>query len=251
MSEIVKLEDIVKEAEYIINNNIEDESKLRKMLGQLIVDDVKKDIDNWDGIEIPIRSLISNKCTLYEFFEDLINIFIPKQLDNYIYLYNNISEFRNTNQGDNLEFSVSNPSIKILNIIDESNNIHKRELIDGKVTLETSNLCIHFGHYLNNFCYNKMSIKEIMNALTQDIKKYIDERIKMLLENTNLVLNLFHIKPIKIGMDGDGILMEINGYTKLYFKIGMGMLGFSVKLPCHHIDCTRCPQFDLKSCSTD
>jgi hypothetical protein len=224
MSESITLKDIIKEIEIILDNDnykIEDESRLHKIIGQLIINEMKSTIDKWDGLSIPKTNY---EISLYEIFEELFNIYIGKKLNSYLY---HIVEFRNIAWGDNLEFCISNSKINTLNILDKNNNVHKKELIDGRATLEMDAVYFPFESYFDNFLRSKLldsgSFKGIIKLVLSDIEKYIEDKVNILQDNTKMV-DVLTEKPIKIGIDNCIICNKGNGLC-LYMRIGVGILG--------------------------
>lgn len=215
-----RIKDIVNEAKNIINNNIEDESKLRKMIGQLLIENIKHDIDNWNDIYIP--NVFKYKIILYEIFEDIFNEIIPKKLLEYNC---HVVEFRNIGWGDNIEFCISNPKIKSLSILDKNNILFKKDLINSKVSLEMNSKNILLNYLMYKFLNNETDIKSIAKSVFKDIQEYLDKQIDILQDNVQIV-NLFVEKPIKVGFEYC-LVHEMDGVLCLGMKIGVGMLGGS------------------------
>jgi len=213
---------IIIEAERILkNSNYDDvdESKLKQMIGQLLIDEMKSTIDNWDNVSIP--SVLSYEGTLFEILEEILYKFIPYKFE----FYNpDMIEFRNESWGDSLTFNIQNPKIETLNILDKNNNVHKKEIIDNRVTLETKLVCIDLEEKLDKFRRNKLTLKNFMNSIVKDIMEYLNCQISILRDSTSTI-NTTTEKLVKIGYDSCCIIIRKDTGLCLCIRLGVGMLG--------------------------
>ena len=194
-----KINDIVKEAEDILSdgNTIYSELKFRQMVGQLLIDEMQSNINNWDKINIP--GILNYEYSIHEILEEILEEIIPDKFVSYL---SDIVEFRNSSWKNNLNFRVSNSQpctlTKIVYFDIESN--------------------------LRRFRENKLTLKELVNCILNDIEKYLKSQIETLQEHT-LMANVIKEKPIKIGFDNCFILIKKENGLCFYMKIGVGMLG--------------------------
>jgi len=216
-----KINDIVKEAENILSdgNSNYDESKFRQMVGQLLIDEMQSNIDNWDNINIP--RILNYEYTMHEILEEILEKIIP---DRFISYLSDIVEFRNSSWGNSLNFRISNLKPYTLNILSKDGNVYKREIIDNNIVLETKTIYFDLESNLRRFRENKLTLKELVNYILNDIEKYLKSQIEILQQHT-LMTNVIKEKPIKIGFDNCFILVKRDSGLCFYMKIGVGMLG--------------------------
>ena len=216
-----KINDIVKEAENILSdgNSNYDESKFRQMVGQLLIDEMQSNIDNWDNINIP--RILNYEYTMHEILEEILEKIIP---DRFISYLSDIVEFRNSSWGNSLNFRISNLKPYTLNILSKDGNVYKREIIDNNIVLETKTIYFDLESNLRRFRENKLTLKELVNYILNDIEKYLKSQIEILQQHT-LMTNVIKEKPIKIGFDNCFILIKKDSGLCFYIKIGIGMLG--------------------------
>ena len=216
-----KINDIVKEAENILSdgNSNYDESKFRQMVGQLLIDEMQSNIDNWDNINIP--RILNYEYTMHEILEEILEKIIP---DRFISYLSDIVEFRNSSWGNSLNFRISNLKPYTLNILSKDGNVYKREIIDNNIVLETKTIYFDLESNLRRFRENKLTLKELVNYILNDIEKYLKSQFEILQQHT-LMTNVIKEKPIKIGFDNCFILIKKENGLCFYMKIGVGMLG--------------------------
>ena len=214
-----KINDIIEEAKYILSEENANESKFRQMIGQLLIDEMQSNINNWDKINIP--GILNYEYTIHEILEEILEKII---LDKFISYLSNIVEFRNSSWGNNLNFRISNSKPCTLNILSKDGSVYKREIIDGNIVLETKIVYFDLESNLRRFRRNKLTLKELVNPILKDIEKYLKSQIEILQQHT-LMTNVIKEKPIKIGFDNCFILIKKDSGLCFYIKIGIGMLG--------------------------
>jgi len=216
-----KINDIVKEAEDILSdgNTIYSELKFRQMVGQLLIDEMQSNINNWDKINIP--GILNYEYSIHEILEEILEEIIPDKFVSYL---SDIVEFRNSSWKNNLNFRVSNSQPCTLNMLSKDGSVYKREIIDNNITLETKIVYFDIESNLRRFRENKLTLKELVNCILNDIEKYLKSQIETLQEHT-LMANVIKEKPIKIGFDNCFILIKKENGLCFYMKIGVGMLG--------------------------
>ena len=214
-----KINDIIEEAKYILSEENANESKFRQMIGQLLIDEMQSNINNWDKINIP--GILNYEYTIHEILEEILEKII---LDKFISYLSNIVEFRNSSWGNNLNFRISNSKPCTLNILSKDGSVYKREIIDGNIVLETKIVYFDLESNLRRFRGNKITLKELVNTILKDVEKYLNSQIEILQKHT-LTTNVIKEKPIKIGFDNCFILIKKENGLCFYMKIGVGMLG--------------------------
>ena len=74
-----QINDIIEEAKYILSEENANESKFRQMIGQLLIDEMQSNINNWDKINIP--GILNYEYTIHEILEEILEKII---LDKFI-----------------------------------------------------------------------------------------------------------------------------------------------------------------------
>lgn len=225
MINTINPKDIVKEAMNILNNNIEDESNLRKMIGQLLIDEVQSTINNWDESSIP--NIFRYDKILFNILEDIFNISIPEFLSEF---KRDLVSFRNKSWGNSFDFSTgvnfSTNSLNKMNslyVLDKNNNLCKQDIIDYSFYLSTKYEIIPFDYRLQLFMENQISLKQLNSHVLMNIEKNIVKQLEILSKNVKIT-KIFYVKPIKICYE-NGIIYTIDSNLCFTPKIGIGMLG--------------------------